>query len=130
MSDPADRDGMFTSPRPGDELGSVVTCALCGCIIGDTHAHVRAHSATETATNAAPFRERAQAYRNAVNREAQDAADADKDAVVAVIKELNDRFTNTEHDAALYEERRGMADDDRPTRLESERDEADDDGLA
>jgi rubrerythrin len=35
-----------------------------------------------------------------------------------------DRFTNTEHDAALYEERRGQADDldDRPTRAEAERD--------
>lgn len=37
-----------------------------------------------------------------------------------------DRYTNTEHDAGLYESRRGQADDpdDRPTRLEAERDEA------
>jgi hypothetical protein len=37
-----------------------------------------------------------------------------------------DQFTNTEHDAALYEARRGQDDypDDRPTRAEAERDEA------
>lgn len=35
-----------------------------------------------------------------------------------------DRFTNTEHDAGLYEARRGQSDDvdDRPTRGEAERD--------
>lgn len=38
-----------------------------------------------------------------------------------------DRFTTTEHDAALYEAERGQSDDpdERPTRLEIERDEAD-----
>ena len=40
-----------------------------------------------------------------------------------------DQFTNTEHDAALYEQRRGQADDvdDRPTRGEAERDECEHD---
>jgi hypothetical protein len=39
-----------------------------------------------------------------------------------------DRFTGTPADAAQYEARRGQDayDDDRPTRLEAERDEADD----
>ncbi len=40
-----------------------------------------------------------------------------------------DTFTNTEHDAALYEARRGQSDDYAfwPTLLEAERDEAEDD---
>lgn len=37
-----------------------------------------------------------------------------------------DTFTNTEHDAGLYEQRRSVEDvDDRPTRMEAERDKAD-----
>lgn len=41
-----------------------------------------------------------------------------------------DRFTSSEYDAAMYETRRGLADDpdERPTLIEAERDEADDDG--
>jgi hypothetical protein len=37
-----------------------------------------------------------------------------------------DHFTNTEQDAARYEAMRGMADDDRPTWAEAQRDEAED----
>lgn len=57
MSEPADRDGMFSDPRlmhvglvgiAADDYISVVTCTLCGALVADTEAHRRMHATTVT----------------------------------------------------------------------------------